>query len=50
MNDIKIMERSVFAQFGYGEFIGAICSLLPPICVHQLSSFQCGSVTFLDFP
>jgi len=50
MSVIKIMKRSVFIQFGYGEFNGAICFSWAPMHVHQLSSFQCWSVCLLDFP
>jgi len=37
MSDIKIIERSVFIQFGYVEYNGAICFEWAPIHVHQLS-------------
>ena len=49
MSDIKITKRSVFIWFWYGEFNGAICFEWAPMHVHQLSSFQCWSVCFLDF-
>jgi len=50
MSDIKTMKMSVFIQFRYGEFNGAICFWWAPMYVHQLSYFQCWSVSFLDFP
>ncbi len=49
MSVIKTMKRRVFIQFRYGQFNGEICLKWAPMHVHQLSSFQCWSVCFLDF-
>jgi len=50
MSDIRIMEWTVLTQFGYGEFIGVISFWWAWMYVHQLSWYQCCSVSFLDFP
>ena len=48
MSDIRIMKWSVFTQFWYVEFNDAICFWWALMYVHQLLSFQCCSVFFLD--